>query len=215
MSEPCLVTTGPEHGAAAVVVLLPGGRARSLARSPRGLAYLRMVPFGWSVRRRFPDVAVWRLRYRYRGWNEPHRHPVADAGWALREAARRQPGSPVVLVGHSMGGRTALRLASRVSGVCALAPWIEPNEPIEPGDPFGAPDVPGSVVLAHGAEDRITDPAMSARYAASTGAEFTLVAGDGHAMLRRPGVWDRIVADLVAGARRSRPGGYGEKHDVL
>jgi len=37
------------------------------------------------------------------------------------------------LVGHSMGGRTALRCAAdqAVVGVCALAPWIEPGEPVQ------------------------------------------------------------------------------------
>lgn len=193
---------GPESGAAAVVILLPGGRARSLARSPRGLAYLRMMPFGWVVRRRFPEIAVWRLRYRYRGWNEPHQHPVADAEWAIDEAARRQPGSPVLLVGHSMGGRTALRVAERTAGVCALAPWIEPNEPLASSS-VGPP-----LVIAHGAQDRITDPVMSARYAASTGASYTLLPEEGHAMLRRAGEWNRIVLDFVASVRRSHAGGY-------
>ncbi|MFC4997698.1 hypothetical protein ACFPIJ_07655 [Dactylosporangium cerinum] len=49
---------------------------------------------------------------------------------------------------------------------------------------------------------------MSARYAASTGASFILVAREGHAMLRRPTRWTRIVLDFVAAARRSREDGY-------
>ncbi|MFC4037045.1 alpha/beta hydrolase [Dactylosporangium siamense] len=200
MSEPSVVTTGPSSGAAAVVVLLPGGKADSFVSYRRGLAYLRMVPFGWAVRRKFPGIAVWRLRYRYRGWNEPHRHPVADAEWAIREAATRLPGVPVLLVGHSMGGRTALRLSSRVAGVCALAPWIEPNEPF-------SEQTAGTVVLAHGDQDRITDPAMSARYAASTDASFILVAGEGHAMLRRSREWTRIVLEFVGTVGRSLAGG--------
>jgi alpha-beta hydrolase superfamily lysophospholipase len=123
--------SGPPSGARQVVLVLPGGRATSLAPSPRGLAYLRMVPFAWAVRG--PGVAVWLLRYGYRGWNEPFRHPVGDVRRALAEAGRVHPQAPVTLVGHSMGGGAALRAADEplVEGVCALAPWIEDGEPHE------------------------------------------------------------------------------------
>ncbi|MEU7874460.1 alpha/beta fold hydrolase [Dactylosporangium sp. NPDC049140] len=175
-----------------LVLLLPGGRPRSTAAAvPFGVAALRMVPFGRAVAG--PGVAVWRLRYRYRGWNEPRRHPVADARWALAEAARRHPGVPVVLVGHSMGGRVALHTATEpgVAGVCALAPWIEPPDDALPTDPA----VP--LLLAHGDRDRVTDPAASARFAAGHGARFVSVPGEGHALLRHYRTWNRLVREFV------------------
>jgi len=49
-------------------------------------------------------TAVALLRNRYRGWNEPHADPVADARWALEEIERRCGEIPIVLVGHSMAG---------------------------------------------------------------------------------------------------------------
>jgi alpha-beta hydrolase superfamily lysophospholipase len=189
--QPRLTESGPRANARAVVVLLHGGRVTSTAPSPRGLAYLRMVPFAHALRRR--GTAVWLLRYRVRGWNGSAQDPVRDARWALAEAARRHPGAPIVLVGHSMGGRAALRLADEpgVAGVCALAPWIEP------GDQVIRPAT-AKVLLAHGTDDRVTDPSASALYAARIGASFVPVPGETHGLLRRPVFWTRLVTGFVA-----------------
>jgi alpha-beta hydrolase superfamily lysophospholipase len=191
MQEPRLTVSGPRSGARAVVLLLHGGRATSTAASPRGLAYLRMVPFARALRR--PEVAVWLLRYRVRGWNGKAQDPVRDARWALAEARRLHPGAPIVLVGHSMGGRAALRLVTEpgVVGICALAPWIEPgDEAIRPAT--------ARVLLAHGADDRVTDPSASALYAARIGASFVPVPGETHTLLHRPLFWTRLVTGFVA-----------------
>jgi pimeloyl-ACP methyl ester carboxylesterase len=194
--DPRLVTSGPSTGARAVVLLLHGGRAAGAEPARRGLAYLRMAPFARSLRHatRGRDVAVWLLRYRVQGWNEPMLHPVEDARWALDEARRQHPDAPIVLVGHSMGGRVALRLATEpgVVGVCALAPWVEGDEP----SPQGGTGT-GTVLVAHGDADRVTDPAASAAYAARIGATFVPVPGEGHAMLRRPIFWNRLVTAYV------------------
>jgi pimeloyl-ACP methyl ester carboxylesterase len=80
--------------------------------------------------------------------------------WALDEVRRRHPRARVVFIGHSMGGRTALRCAGdpSVVGVCALAPWIEPGEP-------SAHLAGRTVLIAHSDRDRITDPEMSREFA--------------------------------------------------
>jgi pimeloyl-ACP methyl ester carboxylesterase len=152
-----------------------------------------MLPLARGVARatRDTDVAVWLLRYRVRGWNEPALDPVLDARWALAVARGRHPGAPIVLVGHSMGGRVALRLAgdSDVTGVCALAPWIEPGEPTGGGN--------AEILIAHGARDRTTSAEASAAYAERIGASFLTVAGETHGLLHRPLLWQRLVTTFV------------------
>lgn len=193
--QPRLTVAGPSAGARAVVLLLHGGRASGVEAAPRGLEYLRMLPFMRAAAGAPPggDVATWLLRYRVRGWNAPTMHPLQDAHWALAEARRLHPGAPVVLVGHSMGGRVALRSAGEpgVVGVCALAPWIEPDEPAP-----SRTDV--SVLIAHGERDTVTDPAVSAAYAGRIGATYVPVPGEGHALIRRPIFWHRLVKGYVA-----------------
>ncbi len=183
-----------------VVLLLPGGRARSVqaARGTQG-ANLRLIPFARVASRRLRDrpAAVWRLRYRVRGWNEPCFDPVRDTEWALDEVRHRHPAARVALIGHSMGGRTAFRCAGdpSVHGVCAFAPWTEVGEPVA--------QLSGRiVVIAHGDLDRITDPVLSRTYAeraALAGADvrFEVVAGEGHALLRRAGRWNALVTEFL------------------
>lgn len=184
----------------AVALLLHGGQARGRTPARRRHApYLRMIPFARGLRRAASGagLAVWQLRYRYVGWNEPDRDPLADVRWALDQAHAAYPDVPVVLVGHSMGGRSAQWTAdgANVIGVCALAPWIEPGDPVE--SLFGR-----RLLIAHGDEDRVTDPARSfdfARRAREIGvrtARFE-VRGDVHSMLRRPRDWTRLVREFV------------------
>lgn len=118
------------------MLVLHGGRSESTAPVwPAQLAYLRMLPFLRAAHATVSGsgAAVWLLRNRVRGWNEPALDPVRDGAWALAEAERRHPGAGVVLVGHSMGARAALRLAGTdsVRAVCALAPWIERKDPVD------------------------------------------------------------------------------------
>ncbi|GAA2808979.1 alpha/beta hydrolase [Saccharopolyspora taberi] len=191
----------PGSGARTLVLVLHGGRITSSepARTHH-LAYQRMLPIARGVRRR-TGSEVWLLRNRFRGWNAPDLHPVADARWALAEAARRHPGARIVVVGHSLGGRVALRVADAdgVAGVCALAPWTEADDPVD--------QLAGrAVLIVHGDNDRITSPAASADYADRAGARLEVVRGSGHAMLRHRRTWDRLVhrfvADLVAEEER-------------
>ncbi|TKG70639.1 alpha/beta hydrolase [Prauserella endophytica] len=187
--------------ARAVALVLHGGAEHGAgAVRPWGLAYLRMVPFARALRaagaRHGLEVRL--LRNRLRGWNEPALDPVRDARWALERVHAESPGLPVVLVGHSMGGRVALRVADdpAVTGVCALAPWTPQDEPVE-----SVRD--RTVVLAHGTRDAVTSPEASHTYArraqatARSLARFE-VAEEGHAMVRRPALWQRLVVGFTA-----------------
>jgi pimeloyl-ACP methyl ester carboxylesterase len=186
------------RGPVRVVALVLHGGAEAGLRDvrPWGLAYLRMLPVARAIHRVAGrhGVEVRLVRNRVRGWNEPELHPVADARWALERIRAERPGTRVLLVGHSMGGRAALRVADdpAVTAVCALAPWTPEGEPAEP--------VRGrDVVIVHGVLDRITKPSESYAYARRARSHAARVAraevlADGHAMLCRPGVWNRLAS---------------------
>jgi len=187
----------------AVVVALPGGMERSYHRATRHQpSYLRMLPMGASLRRwgRPHGVAVWIVRYRYRGWNGADMSPLDDGLFALEKVRRTHGDVPVILLGHSMGGRSALRLAGdpSVRSVVALAPWLPDGEPTS--------QLAGRrVMIGHGSRDRVTDPAASRAYAARAAAEhgpgtvqLVIVEGEGHSLLRRPLTWDRLIRRHVA-----------------
>ncbi|MEU5265299.1 alpha/beta fold hydrolase [Amycolatopsis sp. NPDC021455] len=205
-AEPA-VSVWPARGRTqAVVLVLHGGAERGIGSVPPWkLAYLRMVPIARALHRagRKDGVEVRLLRNRRYGWNAPAEDPVEDARWALERIRADHPGLPVVLVGHSMGARVALRVADdpAVRGVCALAPWTPRGEPVEA--------VAGrSVLIVHGTRDRMTSPAESHAFAqraegvAARVARFE-ISGEGHAMLRRSSVWTRLTIaftlELLAG----------------
>jgi alpha-beta hydrolase superfamily lysophospholipase len=197
--EPHLRQLGSRTPQVAVLVL-HGGREHGTDPVPAlALAYLRMVPFARDLARASSSLAVFQLRYRVRGWNPPALDPVQDARWALEEIRRRFPGVPVVLLGHSMGGRVAFRVADdpAVTAVCALAPWCPPSDPV---NQLAGRDV----LIAHGKDDRTTNPRESrdyARRAEQVAARVTLrwVEGEGHALLRKPKVWRDLVRQFVLG----------------
>lgn len=199
-SLPRLETVGTEPAAPpAVVLVLHGGRAVSRESGERKrLTYLRMLPFALTLAARGP--AVYLLRYRYRGWNAPAKDALRDAEWAIDEIGRRHPGLPIVLVGHSMGGRAALGAAGGrgVVAVCALAPWLDGSDPVD--------QLAGrTVLIAHGDDDRWTDPNESLEYAVRAKrvtdrvCRFEVV-GSGHFMLSRLSDWQSLVRRFVLGA---------------
>ena len=186
--------------AAAVLLLLHGGKVDSHEPVTRvNLAAARMKLMARALRRGTALPAV-TLRYRVRGWNDADGartpDPVRDALTALDTIQGELGPVPVILVGHSMGGRTAVRVAwyPTVRAVAALAPWLPPDEPVDTL-------VGRRLMIAHGRRDRITDPARSIAYAARADAVAESVdlerLDDGHAMLRQPAVWNRLVTEFI------------------
>jgi dienelactone hydrolase len=197
----------------AVVLLLHGGTTDSHAAvrwfDP---SVLRMLPFGRSVTRAGGGrIVLARLRYAARGWNGDQESPLADARWALDRIDESFGHLPVGLVGHSMGGRVALRVVDHggVSGgihggdhtrgvhsIAALAPWLPDGEPVP---------VLGrrALLLAHGTADRITDPARTTELAeklTAEGADVELVTYPGarHSMMFPARPWHEMVAGFMA-----------------
>ncbi|MER6465260.1 alpha/beta fold hydrolase [Streptomyces sp. NPDC001288] len=182
------------------VITLHGGRADGYQTSrPWHLAALRMHPVLRAAASAvsLDDAVLAQVRYRHRGWNQGD--PLQDTYRALDELERLAGPVPALLIGHSMGGRAALRAASRpqVRGVVALAPWLPPGEPT--GHLRGK-----RAVVLHGTRDRITSADASADYVRrartqQTRAGIILVRRGDHAMLRRSPLWHRTVAELVGG----------------
>ncbi|MFD7426910.1 alpha/beta hydrolase [Streptomyces sp. NPDC059818] len=185
------------------VLLLHGGRETGAGAPPPGpfnLPAVRMRPFAHALGRALPgDVLVRAVRYGHRGWNGSRADPLHDAVRALDELRREAGEIPVVLVGHSMGGRAALNAAGHplVRGVVGLAPWCPEGDPVE--------QLAGrDVVLVHSTRDRVTSPEASRTLTARArraGARTCLVTvhGSGHAMLRRAPAWHRLTTALVTG----------------
>jgi len=134
-------------------------------------------------------VATWLLRYCVAGWNDPVApSPVPDARWALA-----QMDGPVVLLGHSMGARTAIRVADdpNVLGVVALAPWFPPGEPV-------AALRGKHLVAGHGSADRITSFRATSEYVdrasrVAESAELVDMGRGGHYMFRDAGAWNALA----------------------
>lgn len=124
----------------ALVLFVHGGLVRSkLPVQDRnfslGWPHIKWLQNRLSTRFAARGVEVWALIHRYAGWNsDTHPSPVPDLEWALEEAARRHPDVPVILVGHSMGGRTSLRVAHHpaVRGLVGLCPWWPEDEVLPP-----------------------------------------------------------------------------------
>ncbi len=195
-SHPTVITTparrSPGHRSDRPrIVVFHGGMVRSeLPEWVIDPGYLRVLwVYSHLVRTLAPRrVVVSLVRHRVMGWNGldgATPDPVLDARQVLDRIVAADPDTPIVLVGHSMGGRTAVTVADHpnVVGVIALAPWIEPGD-------SAAPLAGRSLFVVHGTIDRSTSPARSLQFARSCRAAGVAVArvemkGVGHAMIRR------------------------------
>ncbi len=216
---PRLRIVGDGPSAEAVVLLLHGGTADSFvpvrAFDP---SVVRMIPFGRSIVRAGKGrIVLARLRYSVRGWNGEFESPVPDAHWALDQIAERFGDLPIGLIGHSMGGRVALRVADHVVGptrvvnsVAALAPWLPPGESIPSLDSQ-------RLLLAHGTADRITDPSQTFALAENLTAdgvhvELVRFPGARHSMLFPARPWHDLVVDFMVRTLLAPAHGGPEAH---
>ena len=178
------------HGGTVASIEPPRERALSVVRM-RGVE--QAVHRGTAHR----GIVTALLRYRVAGWNGEAADAFHDVRWAL-DRLRTEHGAdvPIVLVGHSMGGRAALRAGGEpsVTAVCALAPWTPPGEPVM--------HLAGqTVAILHGLGDRWVPPRLSAEFAvrarraSARVARFTIPGG--HGMVRRSARWHRFVTDVV------------------
>ena len=190
----CLVTS-----VRGVVVVAHGGQ--ELGEAPTSAiqpAVLRMIPLAAAISRAVHKggVQVRRPRFRVRGWNGAQASPVQDLTDML-DAIRAELGPvPVVLVGHSMGGRAAMAAAGHplVSAAAGLAPWLPPGEPV--GQLAGR-----RIMVAHGTVDFITRAAETWAFAdrarAVTSVAEIQVRGGDHAMVRRASLWHALAATFA------------------
>ena len=208
MTHPTMEDHAPRGEVRGLALFCHGGAATSVVPpKERALSLVRMRAIEQFVRTSAGDrgIGTHLLRYRVAGWNGAAADAFNDVRWAVQRL-RADHGSavPIVLVGHSMGGRAVLRAGGdpQVAAVCGLAPWTPPGEPVA--------HLRGrTVAILHGRGDRWVPARLSADFAVRAHeagahvARFT-VAG-GHSMLRGALRWHRFARDVVLGATGIEP----------
>jgi len=199
MSRPSVDVTPLSQTPTAVALFCHGGTSESTAApSDSALSLIRMRAIQHAIRDSLEENGIepWLLRYRFAGWNGARADAAQDARWALDEVSRQYGELPVVLVGHSMGGRAVIRVAGHpsVRAVCALAPWVPPSDPVA--------HLKGkTLVMAHGRGDRWVPERGSLEFALRakrvTPQIARFVMPGGHGMLRRASTWHNLVREVV------------------
>ncbi len=199
LASPSLTSYDAPGAPTGIVLVLHGGKARgSGAVTRRSLSWQRARRLVHDLRGPLhgEGIGLAALRYRTVGWNDGA-DKIEDARWALEQVREQHGDVPVALVGHSMGGRTACRVADHdlVRGVVALAPWLPPGEPVDA--------LAGRVLhAAHGRRDRITRASDTRAYverarAVAREATFTDLGDRGHYLLRGIDAWNAAILDGV------------------
>jgi len=111
-----LSTSSPAAPTSAVLVLHGGSANSTMDVSRFAPAVLRLIPVAWAIAAHVPNAAVYRLKFSVRGWNGDGAAVLGDARWAIDEIARAHTGVPIVVVGHSLGGRVAMHVVGSSSG---------------------------------------------------------------------------------------------------
>lgn len=195
MHEPSLTRKDALGSPRGLILMLHGGQEHSQEIvDGRSASWRRcaLMQVAISRRARAAGVSTWLVQYRHRGWNGGS-GPVGDARWALDQVRRELGEVPVVLLGHSMGGRTAVHVADHpsVTGVVGLAPWFPPGEQVSA--------LAGRHLLAaHGRSDEITSFRATAAYLdrarpLAASAELRDMGRVGHYMLRRARSWNEVA----------------------
>ena len=203
MPSPGLSRTTPVFSPRGIVLMMHGGARTGLKPVGRRSASFRRTSTMRDVlepRILGQGLSLWLLRFSVRGWNagrgdEPS--PVEDARWAVDQAARAHPDIPVILLGHSMGARTAVHVADhpQVAGVVGLAPWLEAGDPVDTL-------AKKHLIVGHGSRDRITSASVSRAFVESAAdvaasVRFEDMGRLGHYMIRRPQEWNAFALRSV------------------
>jgi alpha-beta hydrolase superfamily lysophospholipase len=193
-------TTVPDdaHG---LVLMLHGGAEHGLRPvDGRSLAYRRTRAMYEAISPSLvaAGVGVALLKFEVKGWNavpgqDPS--PVGDARTAIAELHEAHPDLPIVLLGHSMGARTASRVADSegVVGVVGLAPWFPSDDPVDA--------LAGKLLAAaHGRRDKITSAKASRAFveraaAVAQDTRYLDMGPVGHYMLTKIKQWNAVAVE--------------------
>jgi hypothetical protein len=189
----------PTNGLGIAVLFHGGVREHAIANRWQSLPYLSIQPFGWAIRCRSRFRIAVALIYNPAGGWVAHAGRVA-ADEVVNSIHQDYPDSPIALIGHSSGGWVALTVGGQagVTDVVALSPWLALGQPT-------APLRGRQVLLAHGVEDHVTSPHMSAAFVERLHADHVRARyiprnRTNHALFPRRNWWHLGVARYVVAA---------------